>query len=187
MDKPPSHRLVAGILALGLTSVLPSQTQACGYDMLVGDPFALAWPGTLDIAIATAGAISAKTIDPIPALTGGEGFVRAQQWLLQLKDQLQRADQPGGFSILLVDSGLWSKMRGKEVLLLQLHSPSPTPRDRVVLVSEAGLNALLTRQISVDQALRLGVLSLPQDPDHQLGPHLRQALAPTDADSSKTG
>ncbi|MGY3945534.1 hypothetical protein [Aeromonas tecta] len=184
MHQPPSpRRLMAGILALSLTSTLPFQTMACGYDMLVGDPFALSWPGSLDIAIATADAISTRQISQIPALDGGEGFVRAQQWLRQLKEDLQRADLPGGFSILLVDSGLWSKMRGKEVLLLQLHSPPPTPTDRVVMVSEAGLNALLSKQISVDQAQQLGVLSLPQDPDNQLSLLLHKALASTDADS----
>ena len=187
MVTPFPRTLVATLLVLGLVVPFSAQTRACGYDMLVGDPFATAWPGSLDVAIATANAISSHRISPIPPLAGGEGFVRAQQWLLQLKDLLQRADQSGGFSILLVDSGLWSKMRGKEVLLLQLHSPAPTPQDRVVMVSEAGLNALLTRQISVEQAQQLGVLTLPQDPGQQLGLHLHRALAPTDADTSKTG
>lgn len=180
MDTAYPRTLVAALLTLGLAAPFSSQTEACGYDMLVGDPFAMAWPGSLDVAIATANAISSNRIAPIPAMVGGEGFVRAQQWLLQLKDNLQRADQPGGFSILLVDSGLWSKMRGKEVLLLQLHSPAPTAQDRVVMISEAGLNALLSRQITVEQAQQLGVLTLLQDPDQQLGQHLHRALAQTD-------
>lgn len=179
MDLAPPRTLAAALLALGLAAPFSAQTQACGYDMLVGDPFATAWPGSLDVAIATANAISSNAISPIPPLAGGDGFVRAQQWLLQLKDSLQRADQPGGFSILLVDSGLWSKMRGKEVLLLQLHSPAPTEKDKVVMISEAGLNALLSGQITLEQAQQLGVLTLSQDPDQQLGLHLHRALAQT--------
>jgi len=150
--------------------------RACGYDAIYPNPFEQSWPGSLDVAIATAAAISSQALAPVPKITGQEGFSRSYQWLNQLKGTLKGGQLPGNVSILLVDSGLWSRVRGKESLLLQTHTEGPASQDRIMLTSEAGINALLSGQLSASQATELGLLVISDDPDDALLKSLNKAL-----------
>lgn len=150
---------------------------ACGYDAIYPNPFEQSWPGSLDIAIATATAVSSQDLAPVTKMVGPDGFNRSYQWLNQLKGVLKQDVLPGNVSILLVDSGLWSRVRGKEVLLLQTHTKGPAKRDRVVLTSEAGIQALLSGQLSVAQAKQLGLLVIEDDPDDAFSQSLDRALS----------
>ena len=64
---------------------------ACGYDAIYPNPFEQSWPGSLDVAMATAAAISDRKLDPVPKITGPDGFSRSYQWLNQLKGSLKDA------------------------------------------------------------------------------------------------
>lgn len=166
-------RLLCCAMATGPLPV----AMACGYDAIYPNPFEQSWPGSLDIAMATAAAISQQALSPVPKIVGPDGFTRSYQWLNQLKGTLRDSPLPGNVSILLVDSGLWSRVRGKEVLLLQTHTKGPAERDRIVLTSEAGIQALLSGQLSVSQAKQLGLLVIQDDPDDAFSQSLDRALS----------
>ncbi|MFM5075802.1 hypothetical protein ACEUB6_23175, partial [Aeromonas hydrophila] len=89
-----------------LLCLIPGMGQSCGYDALYPNPFEQSWPGTVNIAMATATAVSREQLPPLAALTGEAGFSRSQAWLQTLKSRLQQAGIGGGISILLIDSGL---------------------------------------------------------------------------------
>jgi hypothetical protein len=164
------------LLCAMATGPLPL-AMACGYDAIYPNPFEQSWPGSLDVAMATAAAISDRKLDPVPKITGPDGFSRSYQWLNQLKGSLKDGQLPGNVSILLVDSGLWSRVRGKESLLLQTHTEGPARQDRIMLTSEAGINALLSGQLSASQATELGLLVIQDDPDDAFLKRLNKALA----------
>ncbi len=169
----PLARLLLCALVLGASPT----TRACGYDMAWDNPFQLSWPGSLDIAMATSAAISTDRLSPIPAIMGKEGFSRSYQWLNQLRASLKTTGIPGNVSILLVDSGLWSRLRGKQTLLLQSHTQGPVEGDRVVLLSEAAIDALLAGRLSASAAVALGVMRIDEDAGGVLLQRLDQALA----------
>ncbi|MFM5087459.1 hypothetical protein [Aeromonas media] len=171
------NRLAIRLLLCTLATGPLPVAMACGYDAIYPNPFEQRWPGSLDVAMATAAAISDRNLDPVPKITGPDGFSRSYQWLNQLKGSLKGGQLPGNVSILLVDSGLWSRVRGKESLLLQTHTEGPVRQDRIMLTSEAGINALLSGQLSAAQATELGLLVIQDDPDDAFLKHLNNALA----------
>lgn len=164
-------------VCMTLLCLIPGMGQTCGYDALYPNPFEQSWPGALDVAMATAAAVNGDRLDRLPPLTGEAGFTRSQAWLQALKNRFQQAGVRGGVSILLVDSGLWSRLRGKESLLLQLHTPGPHADDRVMLLSEAALNALLAGTLTIETAVQLGVVTLQGEDGKQLQHDLHQALS----------
>lgn len=164
-------------VCMTLLCLTPGMGQTCGYDALYPNPFEQSWPGTLDVAMATAAAVNDDRLARLPPLTGEAGFTRSQAWLQALKSRFQQAGVRGGVSILLVDSGLWSRLRGKESLLLQLHTPGPHADDRVMLLSEAALDALLAGTLTIETAVQLGVVTLQGEDGKQLQHDLHQALS----------
>lgn len=164
-------------VCMTLLCLIPGMGQTCGYDALYPNPFEQSWPGTLDVAMATAAAVNDDRLARLPPLTGEAGFTRSQAWLQALKNRFQQAGVRGGVSILLVDSGLWSRLRGKESLLLQLHTPGPHADDRVMLLSEAALDALLAGTLTIETAVQLGVVTLQGEDGKQLLHDLHQALS----------
>lgn len=164
-------------VCMTLLCLIPGMGQTCGYDALYPNPFEQSWPGTLDVAMATAAAVNDDRLARLPPLTGEAGFTRSQAWLQSLKSRFQQAGVRGGISILLVDSGLWSRLRGKESLLLQLHTPGPHADDRVMLLSEAALDALLAGTLTIKTAVQLGVVTLQGEDGKQLLHDLHQALS----------
>lgn len=170
------HRLAVRLLLCTLVTGPLPVARACGYDAIYPNPFEQRWPGSLDVAIATAAAISSQALAPVPKITGPDGFSRSYQWLNELKGTLKGGQLPGNVSILLVDSGLWSRVRGKESLLLQTHTEGPARQDRIMLTSEAGINALLSGQLSASQATELGLLVITDDPDNAFLKTLNRAL-----------
>ncbi|MEL3923199.1 hypothetical protein [Aeromonas enteropelogenes] len=164
-------------VCMTLLCLIPGMGQTCGYDALYPNPFEQSWPGTLDVAMATAAAVNDDRLARLPPLTGEAGFTRSQAWLQALKSRFQQAGVRGGVSILLVDSGLWSRLRGKESLLLQLHTPGPHADDRVMLLSEAALDALLAGTLTIETAVQLGVVTLQGEDGKQLLHDLHQALS----------
>ncbi|WP_421227456.1 hypothetical protein [Aeromonas enteropelogenes] len=164
-------------VCMTLLCLIPGMGQTCGYDALYPNPFEQSWPGTLDVAMATAAAVNGDRLARLSPLTGEAGFTRSQAWLQALKNRFQQAGVRGGVSILLVDSGLWSRLRGKESLLLQLHTPGPHADDRVMLLSEAALDALLAGTLTIETAVQLGVVTLQGEDGKQLQHDLHQALS----------
>lgn len=164
-------------VCMTLLCLIPGMGQTCGYDALYPNPFEQSWPGALDVAMATAAAVNGDRLARLSPLTGEAGFTRSQAWLQALKNRFQQAGVRGGVSILLVDSGLWSRLRGKESLLLQLHTPGPHADDRVMLLSEAALDALLAGTLTIETAVQLGVVTLQGEDGKQLQHDLHQALS----------
>lgn len=164
-------------VCMTLLCLIPGMGQTCGYDALYPNPFEQSWPGALDVAMATAAAVNGDRLARLSPLTGEAGFTRSQAWLQALKNRFQQAGVRGGVSILLVDSGLWSRLRGKESLLLQLHTPGPHADDRVMLLSEAVLDALLAGTLTIETAVQLGVVTLQGEDGKQLQHDLHQALS----------
>ena len=68
-------------------------------------------------------------------------------------------------SLLLVDQGVWSRIREDQGhLRLTIHVEGPTRGDRVVVTGEAAVLALLERQLTVDHLLNMQVLMIEEPP-----------------------
>ncbi len=168
------------ILSAILFSFSFNSAIACGYDAQMNNPFTLAFPGSLTVALATQSAIAQELIPAIPSLAGPAGLARSVRWLEQFRAQLEAQQYQGQLSILLVDSGLWSRMSDSNTsimaandllaasqrLRLETHS-SPPNNETVLITSEATLAAVLSGEISLQAAKAAGLVRLqlhqPQD------------------------
>ena len=169
------HALTLAAICVA-TSLQPAL--ACGYDAQMDNPFTLAYPGSFSIALATQTAIANKTIPAITPLAGQAGLERSVRWLGQFRERLEAQQYQGKLSILLVDSGLWSRISEGEIsagssllaaeqrLRLETHSSAPTA-EATLITSEATLAALLGGTLSLQDAKDAGLLRLnlrtPQD------------------------
>ncbi|WP_373973829.1 hypothetical protein NT239_09175 [Chitinibacter sp. SCUT-21] len=135
-----------------LIASIATPALACGYDSIINNPFTLNYPGSMVVALKTQQAITEGAISPLPALTGKDGLARVSQWLEQLRGRLQQAGLDERFSVYLVDSNLWTRFDplGGNVLV-QSHI-TPEPNETVLLMTEAGLNALLHANLTLAQA-----------------------------------
>lgn len=124
---------------------------ACSYDGMPLD-LSLAHPASLSVALAAQQAYQEKLMPrPLP-LPGGFGMRRT----LGLLEKLQQRLPVGapGFSLLLVEPGLWSRFTADGV---RLHA-IPAPGELQVIVSEGALLALESGKISTADAMQLGLL-----------------------------
>ncbi|WED75309.1 hypothetical protein PYU98_15360 [Aeromonas allosaccharophila] len=51
---------------MALLCLIPGMGQSCGYDALYPNPFEQSWPGTVNIAMATAAAVSSDRLASLP-------------------------------------------------------------------------------------------------------------------------
>ncbi|WP_337917036.1 hypothetical protein [Vibrio cholerae] len=127
---------------------------ACSYDGQFNNPFAESYPGSLDVALATREAIISKKINRPQKLSGVQGFARAQWWL-SLLNRKWPAELDEISYIYLVDSQLWSQRQSGQ---FKIHVPAPDETQRVLLLSETALAALVENEISFEQANAMKII-----------------------------
>ena len=141
-------------LALSLMLLVPGASRACSYDGLAVD-LSLAHPASLGVALALQQAYQSKRLKrPLP-LPGGFGMRRTLQQLEALRTRLPAMQS--GFSLLLVEPGLWVRFGSQGV---QLHAAPPGPDEALVVAGEGTLLALQAGTLDARQAVRDGLLHL---------------------------
>lgn len=157
----------SAIVTAGLVLLLGSASppsQACGYDGMAMD-LEVAHPASLSVALAIHTAYQAKLLaKPVP-LQGGFGMRRAQIMLEKLRISLAPDEADTGFSLLLVEPGLWARFEGTGAQLrVTLHVAAPAAGENVVITGEGVLQALLKGKLSARQAMDVGLLQLDTTP-----------------------
>jgi hypothetical protein len=159
---------------------------ACGYD---GSPSSgLRHPRAIEVAAALRNASNAQILDRqlvAPAFVNMMGYHRAVRRLQRLRDSLEWAVQARklagpGFSLLLVEAGLWSRyVPDGEGVSIAIHTPGPQPTDALVFTGEAAIEAIASGRLSTDEAFRRGLIVIDGAPgaNRDLAALLRGAFA----------
>jgi hypothetical protein len=159
---------------------------ACGYD---GSPSSgLRHPRAIEVAAALRNASNAQILDRqlvAPAFVNMMGYHRAVRRLQRLRDSLEWAVQARklagpGFSLLLVEAGLWSRyVPDGEGVSIAIHTPGPQPSDALVFTGEAAIEAIASGRLSTDEAFRRGLIVIDGAPgaNRDLAALLRGAFA----------
>jgi hypothetical protein len=159
---------------------------ACGYD---GSPSSgLRHPRAIEVAAALRNASNAQILDRqlvAPAFVNMMGYHRAVRRLQRLRDSLEWAVQARklagpGFSLLLVEAGLWSRyVPDGEGVSIAIHTPGPQPTDALVFTGEAAIEAIASGRLSTDEAFRRGLIVIDGAPgaNRDLSALLRGAFA----------
>lgn len=151
MTKSVITCIVSGVFALASPNVW-----ACSYDGLFINPFSESYPGALDVSIATQLAIRSKSMPPLDIIEGQAGLRRASWWL-NLMTKANPELLKGAY-VYVVDRQLWSRINesGRSI---DVHVSPPSDKVKVFQISEAALHSLISNQITLDQARKLGVLT----------------------------
>ncbi|WP_273432488.1 hypothetical protein [Chitinibacter tainanensis] len=162
-------------VALSLALSLPAASLwACIYDG-AGGPSEVD-PAAPTAVFATQIAISDGELAAIEPLSGQVALQRSLHWLEQLRDLQEAAGMTGTLHIYLAEGGLWSRLSDQDDLSassllesahrlkLQTHSLPPRGGERILIVTEAALAALVNQQLSLQQAQQLGIAKLKIKP-----------------------
>ena len=148
------------LLVVTLSFGLNGASEACSYDGQFSNPFIESYPGSLDIAIATQAAVVSERINKVGKLEGNKGLRRASWWLMLMAKQ-QPSELKSVSYIYLIDSQLWSKV--SQDGQIEVHTaPTAEHTISVLLLSEAALNAVISRQLPLDRAIEMGIASISQ-------------------------
>jgi len=145
--------------------------EACGFHGALGDGFSALHPRSLQVAFAVQDAVETGIVDK-PSVTPGS-YARAALRLGAVQRRLSGSAAP--ISILLVDSGLWTRLDP-----LAVHAEGPRPGDVVVLTGEPVLAAMLEGRLPVADAIDRGLVVIDGEaaPARSVGALLRTGLAP---------
>lgn len=140
----------------GVITLASPITWACSYDGLFANPFSESYPGALDVSIATQFAIRSESIQALEVLEGQAGLRRASWWLnLMAKNN---PDLPKGAYVYVVDRQLWSRISDTDNSI-EIHVSPPMENEKVLQLSEAALQSLVSNRVTINQARQLGVLT----------------------------
>ena len=153
---------VAAALACLAGSV--GRTAACAYHS-GGKAFA-AHPGAIDVAMAIQAAADAGTIEPQSASVPPASMVayhRMVRQIEQFRNMLEaagkRRNAAPAFSLLLVESALWSRFEPEPAgIELAIHTAGPDSDEPVVLTTVGVLRAVLEGRLSAADALHRGLI-----------------------------
>jgi hypothetical protein len=161
----PGYRIVAALLAA--SAVLASPTGpafACAYHGGFGAGLLAAHPGSVDVAMALQAAAQAGTIEGSPAAAPPASMVAYHRMVKQIerfRDALELAGKrrTPAFSLLLIDSALWSRFTPEPAgIELAIHTAGPERGEPVVLTSAAVIRAVLEGRLSAGEALNRGLI-----------------------------
>ncbi len=152
---------------LALTFLLTSNhlTAACGYHGGLNNSFAVLHPRSIDVALALRDAAKAGILELNAGAqkTGGDLFdyghvvQRIQRFGSALA--LAGGESVSSFSMLLVDSGLWSRFRSlPEGVVFEIRTEGTHAGDTAVITGSAVLAALEAGTLSLDEAMERGLL-----------------------------
>lgn len=159
----------SGIL-LAVATTYPSA--ACGYHGSLGDGFSASHPKSIDVAIAIRQAADDHLLDReilAPSVKDFLALHRATQRLKNLRDLLQpRTDiaLTPAFSVLLVESALWSRYSVKgDKLIVDVHTNAPSPGEPVLVTGSAVLTAINAGRMTLERAVHRGLIAIDGSPD----------------------
>ncbi|GAA6130575.1 hypothetical protein [Halopseudomonas sabulinigri] len=137
-----------------LTSLLlaSSAAAACGYDGRPQDIKA-AHPQSMSVALAIHQSYQDGALKRPAPLLGGFGMRRAQFHLNRLAEALPVTNDTLGFTLLLVEPGLWSRY-GEQ---LEVHI-TPEADEVAVITGEGPLLAMSKGTLDFDEALEQGLI-----------------------------
>ncbi|GLO61013.1 hypothetical protein MACH09_15210 [Vibrio sp. MACH09] len=98
----------------------------------------------------------------LPAAT----FQRASWWLTLLAKELQSTSFNSAY-ILLIDIPLWSQIDLNRSNGISIDVPQPETPDNTILMTQASLNAIISNQITIADAIDMGLISF-----HNLDTHI---------------
>ena len=170
------RRLHGGAVAPALRSGGAAGAYACGFHGGLDSSFSAMHPRSLGVAFAIRDAVEAQAIPAAvldPVSSGGTGYWRAVGRLNALTAQMSAAQLSSesasaqAISILLIDSGLWSRIEpGNDGLHLVPHTNGAHIGDIVIVTSEAVLAEVLAGRLSIGAGLSLGLLAIDGEGDH---------------------
>jgi hypothetical protein len=154
-------RLSVLATALAVVAVIPA-ARACGLEGGLGNAFAVAHDGSLAVAFAARDAIANGRLAGDPRLETEAAHERADERLRVFAAALPVAPRRGSsFAVLLVEPGVWTRVRAKAGSWeLASHVDKPVAGETAVLASEAALRNLIDGQLSAEQALAQGLLTV---------------------------
>lgn len=127
-----------------------------------------AHPYSLDVAIALHDAYQQEKLRRYVPLQGGFGLRRAQLTLGKLDAVLRPVNSGQAFNLLLVEAGLWSSFDYTQTPpVLTMHTAGPQPGVPAVVTGEGVLMALLKGQLTLDSALKAGLLRVSGSEEQQ--------------------
>jgi hypothetical protein len=142
------------------------KVQACNYDDVVGlNRGILNWvyPDSLHVSTAVWMAQAAGLIPRRQSSIGTQrllGYHKAVSLLKRLNERLNRKEnltETPGFSLLFLDSMLWSRFAGSEVTV---HVSGPRPGDAVIITEEPVISAILSGILTSRQARENGLIRI---------------------------
>jgi hypothetical protein len=171
-EKAMRNTGTCGVAALLVSSVLSGApiggAAACGFDSILGNSFSAMHPKSIGVALAIRNAVEAGALDRSatdPIAPGSAGYWRAVKHLNAFQRLLaaapDHAEVRTAITVLLIDSGLWTRLTPKAGGFdMTVHVDSARPDDVVVVTNEAVLATVLERRLAPEAALGRGVLAI---------------------------
>jgi hypothetical protein len=165
------------ILAAALASVtFPASASACAYHGGFQGSLSAVHPGAVDVVMAIEAAEQAGTIESPslrPPLASMVAYHRIIRQIERLRDQLSAAgtrhSQPPAFSLLLIESALWSRFMPEPTGIgLNIHTAGPGLGEPVVLTAGPVIRAVIDGRLSASDALNRGLIRVEAAIDAKL-------------------
>lgn len=151
-------------VAIALIASCTTPGWPCGYHGFLGDGFSALHARSITVAVAIRAAADENLLDSeivTPKVIDLLALNKANLRLYRLRSALQSGPHSTQtpFSVLLVESGMWSRYLpdGSE-LKLAVHTSGPLPGDEVMVTGNAVLAAIEKGRISVQDAIRRGLI-----------------------------
>jgi len=142
------------VLAAALVAVLGiAPAGACGLHGTIDNPFTISHPGSLGVALGTRQAVVDGQLAALPEVDVETASRRLDERLLderleQLRARLERAGLRGGFALLVVEFGHWTRFAASANRVRMVTHATPMIDDPVLLTSEPALAALLDGRLA---------------------------------------
>ena len=161
-----------GVAALiALSGVLPSRVSACSFDGVLAGGFTAVYPGSLSVAAAISNARDNKLIPTVNAEPSQQQLHRVFADMNSFRIFLSRRagdvrQLKNNFSVVLISSGFWSAFHVENGdVLARFHLNGPMSGQPVIMTDASVVKLLVAGEMTVADALRLGVLSIANDKD----------------------
>ena len=143
-------------------SIFADAAGACTFEAGPSGALDVAYPGSLSVAVAIAGARHRGLLPPSDAPVPNFGYSDAESRIQSFTAALRPtfgAQRPRGFSLLLVGQRLWSAIQPNgSGYAARVHVSGPVLGQAVVMTDYIVLDALDRGQLSMSEALNAGLV-----------------------------
>lgn len=157
-------KLMVLTIVLGMV-LLSSQTSlACSFHFGIGEDEQSSVPGAMQVVLSSLFLEKSGDIETVEVLPPNASFQRASWWLTLLAMQLAEGEasevlEPNAY-ILLVDAMLWTQLESGNRAAITIDIPEPHQPEQVVMMTQSGLNALVSNGVSFKQAQTMGLVRI---------------------------